>query len=68
MVALGALWLPDAAVLLIVGRELAGRDLPLRVGLLFFPALTWLPLACAAFAAAWAVSRTLWASRVLRRA
>ena len=65
---LGALWLPEAAVLLIVARELAGRELPLRVSLLFFPALTWLPLACAAFAAVSGVGRTLWVSRVLRRA
>jgi len=62
---LAALLLPNVAVLLLVARELAGRDLPLRVSLLFFPALTWLPLACAAFAAAWGVSCTLWASRVL---
>ena len=39
------------------------------VGLLFLPALTWLPLSRAPPSpAAWAVSRTLWASRVLRRA
>jgi CubicO group peptidase (beta-lactamase class C family) len=62
---LAALSLPDAAILLLVARELAGRDLPLQVSLLFFPALTIPPLACGAFAAVWGISRTFWASRVL---
>jgi CubicO group peptidase (beta-lactamase class C family) len=62
---LAALSLPDAGILVLVARELAGRDLTLRVGLLYFPALTILPLACAALAAAWGVGRTLWAWRAL---
>ena len=62
---LGAICLPDAAVLVLVARELAGRDMPLRVSLLFFPALTALPLASAAFAAVWGVTRTVWGSAVL---
>jgi hypothetical protein len=64
---LGAICVPDAAALVLVARELAGRDLPLQVSLLFFPALTALPLASAAFAAVWGVTRTVWASAVLAR-
>ena len=64
-VGLAALSLPDAGVLLIVARELASRDLTLRVSLLYFPALTILPLACAAFAVVWGVVRTTWASKSL---
>jgi CubicO group peptidase (beta-lactamase class C family) len=63
---LAALALLDAAVLLLTVRELATRDLPLRVSLLFFPALTWLPLACAAFAAVWGATRTVWGVKLLR--
>jgi hypothetical protein len=59
---LGALTLVDVGVLLWVARELAGRDMPLRVSLLYFPAITVLPLASAAFAVAWGITRTAWAA------
>ncbi len=58
----------DAAVLWLVVRELAGRDMSLRVGLLFFPAPTWLVLACGAFAVVWGVTRTVWGLRRLASA
>jgi len=51
--------------LLPVAREVAGRDLTLRVGLLYFPAITIVRVAGAAFAVAWGVGRTLWASGTL---
>jgi len=61
---IAGLALLDAAVVLVVVRELASRDMSLRVGLLFFPAPTWLVLACAAFAIVWGVTRTAWALRL----
>jgi CubicO group peptidase (beta-lactamase class C family) len=60
-----ALALLDAAVLLLVVRELATRDMSLQVGLLFFPAPTWLLLACASFAAISGVSRMVWGAKLL---
>jgi CubicO group peptidase (beta-lactamase class C family) len=63
---LGALALVDVGVLLWVAREFAGRDMPLRVSLLYFPAITVLPLASAALAVAWGITRTAWGARALR--
>jgi hypothetical protein len=59
---LAVLALADAGVLLWVARELAGRDMPLRVSLLYFPAITVLPQASAAFAVVWGIARTAWAA------
>ncbi len=56
----------DAAVPLLVARELVSRDVSLRIGLLFFPAPTWLVVICAGFAVVWGVGRTLWGTRLLR--
>jgi len=61
---IAVLALLDAAVVAVVVRELASRGMSLRVGLLFFPAPTWLVLVCAAFAIAWGVTRTVWALRL----
>ena len=61
-----ALGLLDAAVPLLSVRELVTRDMSLQTGLLFFPAPTWLVLACAAFAVVWGVTRTVWGAKLLR--
>ncbi len=41
--------------------------MPLRVSLLYFPAITVVPLASAAFALVWGITRTAWAATAGRQ-